>query len=365
MSRQLSRWERIDAFVGWLSVAAELVKAAVSGPFRGRSGADTYRHHVIQAVVKKRSHRQLIINSLLQDLVRFNCNNRYLFKSQDQIYVEHCQKHGDQPHFVSTNLGVNGFWIGDPSAKYVVIQFHGGGFAMDATEPHLHFWRKIQSQLADAGITTTWFHSMYTLTPHEAYPSQIREAVETLRYIMEDIGRLPGEVLIAGDSAGGNLCLAILSHLKHRLEDIPELIVNEPLKGAILLSPWVSFSHDWPTAMLNKDKDIDAQEVTSRWSQLYLNGRASNNFVEAVDASEEWWVDIQVEQTLVLAGADEVLLDPIKAWFSKFETFNPNSTLVVGKSECHVAPLVWPLFGDFHETEQETALKHWLFQRLG
>ncbi|KAJ6026169.1 alpha/beta hydrolase fold protein [Penicillium canescens] len=286
MSRQLSRWERIDAFVGWLSVAAELVKAAVSGPFRGRSGADTYRHHVIQAVVKK-----------------------------DQIYVEHCQKHGDQPHFVSTNLGVNGFWIGDPSAKYVVIQFHGGGFAMDATEPHLHFWRKIQSQLADAGITTTWFHSMYTLTPHEAYPSQIREAVETLRYIMEDIGRLPGEVLIAGDSAGGNLCLAILSHLKHRLEDIPELIVNEPLKGQF----FYPLGHDWPTAMLNKDKDIDAQEVTSRWSQLYLNGRASNNFVEAVDASEEWWVDIQVEQTLVLAGADEVLLDPIKAWFSKFE----------------------------------------------
>jgi acetyl esterase/lipase len=190
---------------------------------------------------------------------------------------------------------------------------------MDATEPHLDFWRKIQSQLADAGITTAWFHSMYTLTPHEAYPSQIREAVETLRYILEDIGRLPGEVLIAGDSAGGNLCLAILSHLKHRLEDIPELIVNEPLKGAILLSPWLSFSHDWPTATLNKHRDIDAQEVTSRWSQLYLNGRASNNFVEAVDASEEWWGDIQVEQTLVLAGADEVLLDPIKAWFSKFE----------------------------------------------
>ncbi|CAI7657733.1 unnamed protein product [Penicillium discolor] len=236
---------------------------------------------------------------------------------------------------------------------------------MDATEPYLYFWQKIQSQIADAGIETAWFHSTYTLTPHTAYPSQVGEAVETLRYILEDIGRSPGEVLIAGDSAGGNLCLGILSHLKHRLGDIPELITNGPLKGVILLSPWVSFSHDWPTMILNENRDIDARDVTSRWSQLYLNGQPSNNFVEPGAASEKWWDDIQVEQTLVLAGAHEVLLDPIKAWFSKFEKFNPNSTLVVGKNECHVAPLIWPLFGDFHETEQESALKHWLLERLG
>jgi acetyl esterase/lipase len=190
---------------------------------------------------------------------------------------------------------------------------------MDATEPYLYFWSKIQKSLADAGIETAWYHSTYTLTPHGAYPVQVGEAVETLRYILEEVGRAPGEILIAGDSAGGSLCLAILSHLKHPSMNIPELVINEPIKGAILLSPWVSFSHQWPSVKLNEHKDIDAQEVTSRWSQLYLNGKPSNNYIEAVNAPEEWWSGIQVEQTLVLAGADEVLLDPIKAWFSKFE----------------------------------------------
>lgn len=237
---------------------------------------------------------------------------------------------------MSTDRGVKGFWIGNPSAKYIIINFHGnwsrmlssqtmlmgltgGGFAMDATEPYLDFWPDIQNALADAGIETAWLYSTYTLTPNKAYPFQFVEAVETLRYVLEDLGRSPREVLIAGDSAGASLCLAILSHLKYRSVDVPELTVEEPLKGAILLSPWVSHSHEWPSMKLNKHKDIDSVEVTERWSKLYLDGQPSNYYVEAVTAPQEWWNGIQVEQTLVLAGTDEVLLDPIRTWASKFK----------------------------------------------
>lgn len=190
---------------------------------------------------------------------------------------------------------------------------------MDATEPYLDFWPDIQNALADAGIETAWLYSTYTLTPNKAYPFQFVEAVETLRYVLEDLGRSPREVLIAGDSAGASLCLAILSHLKYRSVDVPELTVEEPLKGAILLSPWVSHSHEWPSMKLNKHKDIDSVEVTERWSKLYLDGQPSNYYVEAVTAPQEWWNGIQVEQTLVLAGTDEVLLDPIRTWASKFK----------------------------------------------
>lgn len=40
------------------------------------------------------------------------------------------------------------------------------------------------------------------------------------------------------------------------------------------------------------------------------------------------------------------------------------TTLVVGRNECHIAPLIWPLFTDKHETEQGLALKAWLIDRL-
>lgn len=198
---------------------------------------------------------------------------------------------------------------------------------MDATEPHLHFWQSVASKLSDENITTGWLHVTYTLTPHATYPTQICEAVEALRYVIKDLGRSPRDVILVGDSAGANLCLVLLSHLSHSFPDAPKLEITEPLKAAVLLSPWLSFRHDWPSVTYNAHKDIDSVEVTTRWSQEYLKGRSSNYYVEAVEAPESWWEGTQVEHTLVLAGSDEVLLDPIETWVKKFSVSHTCSSL--------------------------------------
>ena len=48
---------------------------------------------------------------------------------------------------------------------------------------------------------------------------------------MEDLHIPPGNILLAGDSAGGGLCLALLMYLRDNEYPLPG--------GAILLSPWV------------------------------------------------------------------------------------------------------------------------------
>jgi hypothetical protein len=70
MTHTLTVRDKLDAFIGWVSVGktevqtscavinsdstvAEVIYAAATGFFRGPSGADTYHHHLIQAVVKK------------------------------------------------------------------------------------------------------------------------------------------------------------------------------------------------------------------------------------------------------------------------------------------------------------------------
>ncbi|OJJ68113.1 hypothetical protein ASPBRDRAFT_210028 [Aspergillus brasiliensis CBS 101740] len=333
MRYNLSVWDKIDAWLGLVSVGITLLWAAISGLYRGPSGADTYYHHLIQAVTKRL-------------MTRFtSLQLQYLFPSYDQIYLDYCRHSRIKPRFVTNKQGLKGFWTGPPTAKYVVINFH--------VWP-MHY----------PIISTTWLHVTYTLTPHATYPTQSREAVEALRYVIEDLGRPPSEVILVGDSAGANLCLAILSHLLHPSPDVPELRIGAPLKAIALLSPWLSFRHDSPSMMINEYKDIDAREVTERWSREYLNGKPSNYYTEALEAPEEWWQDALVEQTLVLAGSDEVLLDSIKAWVQKFSKSNPDTTLVIGRNECHIAPLIWPLFNDYHETEQGSALKCWLCERL-
>lgn len=190
---------------------------------------------------------------------------------------------------------------------------------MDATTSYLDFWPSIQEKLGEVGIDTAWYYPTYTLTPHASYPVQFQESVEALRYVLSDLGRRPSDVVLIGDSAGANCCLAILSHLTHSSSDLPELRIDEPIKALVLISPWVSFSQDWSSAKQNLRKDIDAPEATELWSKLFLNGTTSNEFTEAILAGEDWWKNSPVKQTLVLAGEDEVLLDPIVAWYQKFQ----------------------------------------------
>ncbi|KAF2009025.1 putative epsilon-lactone hydrolase, partial [Aaosphaeria arxii CBS 175.79] len=323
--------------------------AAITGPFRGRKGSDTLQHHIIQACVKKLTTRFSPVQL------------QYMFRSYNDIYVKYCEKHRIAPHFVTTANGGTGFWIGNVSAQYIFVNFHGGGFAMDATKSYLEFWPSIQKDLAARNIDTAWYYPTYTLTPHASYPVQFKEAVEALRYIVEDLGRQPSDIVLIGDSAGASCCLALLSHLNHPCQDLPPLQIDQPLKAAVLMSPWVSFSQDWPSCANNAHKDIDAPAVTELWSEMFLNGTKSNAYTEAVLAPDEWWKETPVEQTLVLAGEDEVLLDAIIAWYRKYQVSTHNdTTIAIGAGECHVAPLIWPLFGDRHEIKQGQALKRWL-----
>ena len=68
----------------------------------------------------------------------------------------------------------------------------------------------------------------------------------------------------------------------------------------------------------NAKKDIDQKEALESWAKQYLNGKASDNYAEAVLAPIEWWRGSQVERVLVLAGSDEVFIDSIEAWVENF-----------------------------------------------
>ena len=53
----------------------------------------------------------------------------------------------------------------------------------------------------------------------------------------------PSKIVIAGDSAGGGLCIAALSVLR-------DMGLEQPA-GAVLISPWVDLTHSFPSVMRN------------------------------------------------------------------------------------------------------------------
>lgn len=190
---------------------------------------------------------------------------------------------------------------------------------MEGDENHLKCWHAIQQDAASAGKDFAIFYLEYTLTPHATYPHQIIESVEALQYVLNDLGRSASEVILGGDSAGGNLSLAILSHLSHPMEGVPKVTIDKPLKALVLLAPWVSFRTDLDSHTRNQYKDLISTPVGTMWSNDYLNGKESTPYAEALRAPAEWWKDAKVEQVMVTAGADEILVDPISLWVEKFK----------------------------------------------
>jgi acetyl esterase/lipase len=195
----------------------------------------------------------------------------------------------------------------------------GGGFSLDGGDEHINFWSNLRQDLAKTNKSVSFLFLAYTLVPFGTYPVQFREGVEALEYVLNDLGRLPSDVILAGDSAGGNMCLAVLSHLSHPSPDVPEVKIDSKLKAVVLVAPWVSFKTDWPSSQRNQHKDIVVPAVGRMWSSDYLAGRPTSPYAEALEAPESWWEGAQAEQLLCVAGSDEILIDPITKWVEKYK----------------------------------------------
>ena len=224
----------------------------------------------------------------------------------------------------------------------------------------------------------------YTLVPHGTYPKQFQEAVEAVEYVVNDLKRSPSDIILAGDSAGGNMCLAVLSHILHPSPDVPKLKIDKPLGALILVAPWVSFRTDFPSIQKNAFKDIVTRPASVGWSSDYLDGQDGGPYAQALNADASWWKDAKkkVGGILCVAGGDELLVDPITEWVEKYkvrQTLNERVALtlfhksangadsiefVVGPHEIHIAPIIEPLLGDSSPTVQGDAIKSWMKARL-
>ncbi len=144
--------------------------------------------------------------------------------------------------------GVEGVWFNPEGAAMdkVLLYFHGGGFIHgDAMTV-----QAIVGPLAEqAGIRG--FSLDYPLAPESRYPAAHENAVAAYEMLLRD-GFKPENIVLAGDSAGGNIVLGTLLRLRDRQIPLPA--------GAFLLSPWTLFGGDRKSIELKKDVDSNVTE---------------------------------------------------------------------------------------------------------
>ena len=208
----------------------------------------------------------------------------------------------------------------------------GGGFSLDGDDTHIRFWNDVGTDVKASDVTIAFLFLEYTLVPHATYPKPIYEAVESVKYVLEELHRPASQIMLAGDSAGGNMCLGVLSHLMHPSPEFPEIKLAEEdkLKAIVGIAPWVSFDTSKPSVAKNEYKDIINPVIGTKWSTDYLAGKSTTPYSEALTAPAEWWKNSKVENMLVVAGANEILVSAIDEWVTKYKvpiTFCPILTL--------------------------------------
>jgi len=294
-------------------------------------------------------------------------------------YKSWCTKQSLTPDIVdipNTNPQSQGFWIGSKStAKYTMIFYHGGGFVVPGTDNHIDFlFRLIKWSNNSLAI----FCVAYTLSPGAVYPTAIHQSVEGLRYILDLPGHSPETTLLGGDSAGGNLVLAVLSHISghpHPQSDIVKpLNPSSPLKGALTIAPWTSSDgKKYPSMEKFRPRDIVNTTVAAYWIGTYKGqGKniADDEWICAALAPPEWWKAVKCEHMLAVAGGHEGLVDAISDWVAKYKEGAGADKIkyVIGEREIHDAP-VNATYGEakldeLGEKTQEGAIRRWVKEKL-
>ena len=178
----------------------------------------------------------------------------------------------------------------------------------------------------------------YTLAPASLYPTQMIQAVCAMKHLIEVQEAQPSDVVLYGESAGGNLVLSLLAHLKKPHPEAPPIDLGHcHFKAALLSSPWVSMSVDTQSFTDNATWDVfDANEVANfvaTWQPKH------EVWADMLEEDHVFWRDIPVQTMCIVAGERECFRDGIVAFADRVQaTPYPDvsgRTLFVGQHETH------------------------------
>ncbi|CAI7639710.1 unnamed protein product [Penicillium glandicola] len=349
---KLSILEKLDLFPAVASIVIAYIYALLTGLRRTERQAQSLSLHLGYAIFRKTTSR--LTTSQMQ----------YILPPSHKIYEQHSKKTGRLPESVDLGNGALGHWVGDRDADNVIVWFHGGGFGLPANMGYFKFYAQLVRDLKASGKSVAVFSLTYTLAPIAVYPTQLRQAVNCLRYILSQPNRDPSTVFLGGDSAGGNLVGGVLSHLAHPHAEIDPLPVHSNLGGAVLIAPWTLLEKEFPGRDIYDGGDIITVAVAEPWSTAYIGGSKRDYYTDLSTAPADWFSTFPVNTVLITAGGNEILLPLIEDFAAKFKEGFENVELFVGQRECHVAPIYHLEMGNNTKTEQGKKVEAFLAELM-
>ena len=221
-------------------------------------------------------------------------------------------------------------------ASATVLYFHGGGYSF-YPQTYANFIALIS--LATKSRT---FALDYSLAPEHRFPAQLEEALNAYRWLLES-GTDPNDLVLAGDSAGANLTLALQLAARDLKLPLPAL--------AIALSPPTDFETECASLVTNQDCDWIEKQMLVRWADWFCDSDQRRNPLVSPR-----WADLRgLPPIYIQAGRAEILYDSIQAFADRAKSEGADVVLESWEDMNHI----FQIFGR-HVSQSAQAL-----QRLG
>ena len=222
--------------------------------------------------------------------------------------------------------GMHGEWVCVNRAhmkKYVILYCHGDGYS---TGSSLYARTLTTRRAASTSMDVLTFD--YRLAPEHPYPAALEDALKAWNHLMQ-YGYGARDVLVAGDSAGGNLALALTLKLKEQARLLP--------KGLLLMSPWTDLAGSGKSYLSKRDADPVLNAG-------YLDAMKENYL--GAQNTQETWADPFVSPlygdfedfppTYIQVGDQEILRSDSVLLYKKMNKAGVNVKIDIYKGMWHV-----------------------------
>jgi epsilon-lactone hydrolase len=192
---------------------------------------------------------------------------------------------------------IRGSWlIPSHPSPVTLLYIHGGGFAFYPKDSYAGFISHIA-----LATNTSAFALDYRLSPENKFSTQLEDVCTAYLWLLKN-GTDPHRLVVAGDSAGGNLTIALLLHLRDQHQSLPAL--------GIALSPATEFDAIRPSMSSNERSDWITGTMALEWRDWYCRPEErSNPLVSLIHADLRGLPPIYIQ-----AGRAEILYDSICAF---------------------------------------------------
>ncbi|MFT7405991.1 MAG: monoterpene epsilon-lactone hydrolase [Zhongshania sp.] len=210
---------------------------------------------------------------------------------------------------------------GDDSTD-ICVYFHGGAFVMGGMNSHRHMAAYLCKQAKLKMLMVD-----YRLAPEHPFPAAVDDTMAVYRELIGH-GRSPQKLILAGDSAGGNLALVCMQQIRDAKMAMP--------KAFVLFSPWLDFTYSSPAFVENNAKDVLLnQTILSESAAMY----AADHSLEDRRISPLEGSVAGLPPCFIIASRIEVLRDDSRRLRDSIETAGGTVTYREWKNVPHAFPV--------------------------